>query len=91
MVLIEAMAVGRAVIAYDCEHGPRDIITDGVDGVLVPPGDVTALAEAMDRLLRDDARRASFAKMAVEVRGRFTIEAVTAKWEALFEEALRRT
>jgi glycosyltransferase involved in cell wall biosynthesis len=90
MVLIEAMAIGCAAIAFDCEHGPRDIIRDGVDGVLVPAGDVAALSDAMDGLLRDDARRAMFSKRAVEVQDRFTIEAVTERWEALFDEARRR-
>jgi len=89
MALIEAMALGRAVVACDCEHGPRDIIRNGVDGLLVPPEDVGALAGAIDGLLRDDARRASLAGRAVEVRDRFSIEAVSAKWERLFDQAIR--
>jgi glycosyltransferase involved in cell wall biosynthesis len=89
MVLIEAMAIGCAAIAFDCEHGPRDIIRDGVDGMLVPPNDVPALAEAMDGLLRDDARRAAFSERAVEVRDRFSMDAVTKRWETLFDEARR--
>ena len=68
MVLIEAMAMGRAVVACDCDHGPRDIIRDGVDGVLVPPEDAGALAGAIDGLLRDEAWRTSLAGRAVEVR-----------------------
>lgn len=90
MVLIEAMAVGRAVVAYDCEHGPRDIIRDGLDGVLVPPEDVAGLATAIDALLRDDARRTDLARRAVEVRERFTMEQVAHRWETLFAEAMQR-
>lgn len=89
MALIEAMALGRAVIACDCEHGPRDIIRDGVDGVLVPPDDVDALTEAMLTLLDDDERRLALARAASAVRGRFTIEVVSAQWESLFREAVR--
>jgi glycosyltransferase involved in cell wall biosynthesis len=89
MVLIEAMALGRPAIAFDCDHGPRDIIHDGVDGLLVPPEDTEGLVAAIDRLLRDDALRVSLSRRAIEVRDRFTIEAVTAKWEALFQEAMR--
>lgn len=89
MALIEAMALGRAVVACDCDHGPRDIIRHGVDGLLVPPEDVEALACAIDGLLGDDARRTSLARRAVEVRNRFTIEAVSAQWEMLFREAMR--
>ncbi len=91
MALIEAMALGRAVIASDCEHGPRDIIRDGIDGLLVTPGDVDALADAMDSLLGDEARREGLAERAVEVRERFSIETVSAKWEALFRQAVGRS
>lgn len=90
MALIEAMALGRAVVACDCEHGPRDVIRNGIDGLLVPPEDVDALAAAIDGLLRDDARRADLARRAVEVRERFTIEAVSAKWQTLFRQAAKR-
>ncbi len=88
MALIEAMAMGRPSIAFDCEHGPRDIITDGVDGILLPPGDMEGLAAAMDRLLSDDALRTELGRRAVAVRERYTIEAVTARWEALFAAAM---
>ena len=47
-----------------------------------------ALAGAIDGLLRDDAWRTSLAGRAVDVRGRFTMEAVSAKWELLFREAM---
>jgi glycosyltransferase involved in cell wall biosynthesis len=90
MVLIEAMALGRAVVAADCEHGPRDVIRDGVDGLLVPPNDIPALAAAIDGLLRDGPRRAALARRAVDVRERFTIQAVTERWEALFSQAIER-
>jgi glycosyltransferase involved in cell wall biosynthesis len=87
MVLLEAMAVGRPVVACDCDYGPRDIIRPGVDGLLVPPEDVPALAEAIDGLLRDDERRGTLGRRAVEVRERFAIEAISDRWDALFQEA----
>ena len=46
-VLIEALALSRPVVAVDCESGPREILADGRYGALVPPGDQTALAEAL--------------------------------------------
>ena len=86
MTLLEAMALRRPVIACDCDHGPRDIVTQDVDGVLVPPEDVNALADEIGKLLGDADRRARLARRAVEVRDRFAIGAISAQWEMLFRE-----
>jgi glycosyltransferase involved in cell wall biosynthesis len=58
LVVIEAMAAGRALIA-SAAGGPLEIVDDGVDGVLVAPGDVAALADAMRALADDPDRRAA--------------------------------
>lgn len=89
MALLEAMALGRPVVACDCDHGPRDIVRHGIDGLLVPPENVAALADAIEELLRDDERRASLGRRAVEVRDRFAIDAIAVQWEKLFGEAWR--
>jgi glycosyltransferase involved in cell wall biosynthesis len=57
LVLVEAMALGRPVVATDCPSGPAEIIRDGVDGFLVPPGDAGRLAECLAALLRDGGLR----------------------------------
>ena len=49
MVLLEAMSVGLPVVAYDCPTGPRDIISEGVDGSIVPDGETDLLAAAKRR------------------------------------------
>ena len=53
-VLIEALSVGTPVISVDCISGPREIITDGVNGLLVVNNDEKALSTAMTRMLIDD-------------------------------------
>jgi len=64
MVLTEAFAAGTPVVASDIA-GYRDVVRDGVDGVLVPRGDATALAETLRDLAVDPVRRAA---MATEAR-----------------------
>jgi glycosyltransferase involved in cell wall biosynthesis len=86
MVLLEAMAVGLPVVAYDCPTGPRDIISDGVDGHLVPNGRTRLLVDALGGLMEDASRRRQFSAAALESVKRYRIEAIGARWEALFGE-----
>jgi glycosyltransferase involved in cell wall biosynthesis len=83
--LAEAMAHGCAAVSYDCDTGPREIIRHEYDGLLVTPvGDVPALSLALDRLMRDDVERERMAARAIEVRERFSMERILAKWDELF-------
>jgi GalNAc-alpha-(1->4)-GalNAc-alpha-(1->3)-diNAcBac-PP-undecaprenol alpha-1,4-N-acetyl-D-galactosaminyltransferase len=83
----EAMAHGCAAVSFDCDTGPRDLIRDGVDGLLVRPvGDVAALAAALDRLMRDDETRSRMGQAALHVRERYSIDAMLARWDALFAQ-----
>lgn len=87
-VLGEAMGAGRPVVAFDCPSGPREMVRDGIDGLLVPDGDVAALAAAIERVLTDDALRAALAGHAPEILERFGIERVAAQWDELFDACL---
>lgn len=87
--LAEALAHGLPAVSFDCDTGPRDIIRHEIDGLLVPPGDVTGLALALDRLMGDSDLRECFAKRAVEARERFSLERIAGMWEALFEKVIK--
>ncbi len=63
MALIEGMAAGRAVVAYDIE-GVRELVVDGREGYKVPVSDVGALADALVNVLSDDAHRRVMERLA---------------------------
>jgi glycosyltransferase involved in cell wall biosynthesis len=88
--LLEAMAAGLAVIAADCPSGPRHIVRDGIDGLLVPPGDTEAMANAMVHVLGNDQVRKELADRAPDVIERFGIDQVMAKWERLLRSVALR-
>lgn len=83
--LLEAMAHGLPSVAADCLTGPRSLVRDGIDGVLVPPDDVSSLATAMERLMTDDELRRRLAERASEVRDRFSVERVAELWMKVME------
>jgi glycosyltransferase involved in cell wall biosynthesis len=71
---VEAMGAGVACIATNL-GGPAEIIRPDETGLLVPPGDAGALADAIEQLLTDPARRAKLGQAAAaDVRARFSIE-----------------
>jgi glycosyltransferase involved in cell wall biosynthesis len=90
MALCEAMASGLPVICTEYSSGPREIITDEFDGLLVPSEDVTALANAMDRLMGDALTRKRFGLNAVAVAERFSIRRVMGLWEEILNDCVLR-
>jgi glycosyltransferase involved in cell wall biosynthesis len=88
--LCEAMACGLPVLAANCPSGPRQIVRDGVDGLLVEPGDPAALADGMRRLIEDPELRRRLAARAPEVADRFALDSVLDLWEAALGRAASR-
>ncbi|MCW0211259.1 MAG: glycosyltransferase family 4 protein, partial [Achromobacter sp.] len=71
--LLESMASGLAAVSFDCDTGPREIVREGVDGVLVRPnGDVSALGKALDAVMGDEELRRRMAQAAIGVRAPFS-------------------
>jgi glycosyltransferase involved in cell wall biosynthesis len=85
-VVLEALACGLPIVAFDCPHGVSEIVRDGVNGRLLPPEDVGALTAALRDLLRDRGRLAHMRSAARESIHAFTAPVVSARWNAIFVE-----
>lgn len=85
LVLIESLSCGTPAVSFDTKYGPRAVIRDGVDGVLVPRGDdeVSRAAAAVVELLQDDAVFERMSSAGPEVVQRFSAESAAAKWNEL--------
>lgn len=82
--LLEAMACGLPVVAVDCDVGPREIIRNEIDGVLVRPADdIEALAAHLSDLMGRPLHRTALARRAVDVRDRFSVARIMTLWEAV--------
>jgi glycosyltransferase involved in cell wall biosynthesis len=80
--LIQSLACGTPVVATDCDHGPREVVRDGVDGYLVPVGDARALADRAIALLGDGALRERFGAAGAEGADRFSIASSMQRYHA---------
>lgn len=85
MVLLEAQTVGLPVVSFACKCGPSEIVNDGVDGYLVAPGDVDAMADRLVRLMQDGVLRRRMGARAFANAARFSTDAVMKQWMALFD------
>ena len=88
MVMIEAMACGLPAVCFDFKCGPRDIIVEGENGVIVPDGDIEGLAEAMMTLMEDDELRKRMGEEAKKVVETYSEKKVMSKWMKLYEETI---
>ena len=85
MVLVEAMACGLPVVSFDCPCGPKDIVRDSEDGILVENGNIKLFASSLSKLMSDEALRQSMSKAALKNVQRFSMEQIAEQWRNIFE------
>ena len=88
-VLAEAMAHGRAVVATDCPTGPAELITHGVNGLLIPVGSVEALRAALEKLAGDAVLRRQLGRAARRAVDPYRIDRVLQQWDDLVRRVAR--
>ncbi|WP_231442500.1 glycosyltransferase [Brevibacterium zhoupengii] len=89
LVLLESMAVGCIPIAYDIKYGPADIITHGVNGFLVSPGDVDAMAKCIGDLhSMAEPELLQIRKAAIKRAQDFSPEKITRMWGRMLNQAV---
>lgn len=84
--MLEAMACGLPVLSFDCPNGPKEILSIVPGGILVPNGDVNALANSLRKLITDPDQRQSFGETAKAVSQAYSEEAIMAKWDNLLHQ-----
>ena len=88
LVLGEAMAYGIAPVAFACPCGPRDMITNGKNGLLVENGNIEQLAKQICYLIENENIRIEMGRQA-KIRAKdFTMEVISRQWKSLFEELM---
>ena len=85
MAMLEAIACGLPVVSFACPCGPRDVISDGINGMLVPKEDIEGLAKALIKLMDSPGQIKIMGENARKKSEDFKIEALAGKWKELFE------
>jgi glycosyltransferase involved in cell wall biosynthesis len=89
LVLIEAMSKGMAVVAFDCPTGPRDIVDDHENGLLIPHKDVPALTAGIKEMIEDEELRRRCGAAAVDAARDYTMAAIGPRWDAMLQELVQ--
>lgn len=89
LVLVEAMSCGVPVVSFACPCGPRDVISNGVDGCLVPNGDIKQLADKICLLIENEDMRLEMGRQARLKAENYRIEHIGKQWENLFAEVIK--
>ena len=89
MVIQESLQQNCPVVAFDCNYGPSDMIADGVNGYLVPVGDVDAMADRIIKILSEPKLREKLAANCAQSIEKFSPEIIAGKWAELFHTLLK--
>jgi len=86
MVILEALSCGLPVIAYDCPHGPRNIISNNNDGILISHNDIESFAEELENMINNfELRKKMSVNAKINIR-RFDEITVMQNWIELFKK-----
>ena len=86
MVLLEAMACGVPLVAFDAPCGPKDVIREGKNGFLIKTGEIDVLADKINRLIESPDMRKTMGHTAAEMSVDYRVEKIMARWDQLFKE-----
>lgn len=89
LVLIEAMECGLPVVSFQCSNGPKDIITDGVNGFLVTVGDDKMLADKLCAIIENKELHQSMGRAAKENARNYQLDKIVDRWMDLFNELMK--
>lgn len=85
MALLEAAACGLPIVSFACPCGPRDLISDGVDGLLVEKENVDALADSLVKVMKSPETRERMGSAILKKTELFRIDYLAEQWRRLFE------
>lgn len=88
LVIVEAMSCGLPVVAFTCHCGPRDIITDGKNGILVSEGDIAGLTAGINLLIENEDLRREMGQEARDRASEYKLDVIGRQWIELFESLL---
>lgn len=86
MVIIESMSYGIPTVSFSCPYGPRNIITNNQNGLLIENGNIESLANGICRLIEDKKLRKKLSDQCIKDYPLYNIENIAKKWIKLFEE-----
>jgi len=84
LVLVEAMSCGIPCVSLDCPYGPREIITDGVTGLLAHDGDIEDLARKIEWMIVHEDERKKMGRNAREDAAKYKMSVIMQDWEQLY-------